>query len=150
VIARTGKRKSTSKQAPLLLRNTLLVSALIFAVLEWWRPYFFLTTTSRWRVSPLQEVGRRASSGPVAVHLRSPFRGGYNSSRPGFFVWHPLFCLYRLPGRPFTTAIIDVDAFALLMLATAGFVTLAIICAAKCPANKRRLDHVLRLASPTP
>ena len=110
------------------MRNTLLVSALIFTVLEWWRPYFFLTDDNLDGGFPLfTEIGRRLLSGQspfISDHL---FGDGYNLLRdPDSFVWHPLYLLVSLlAGTPFHNAIIDVDAFALLMLATAGFVTLA-------------------------
>jgi hypothetical protein len=111
-----------------LLRNNLLVSALIFAALEWWRPYFFLTDDNLDGGLPFfSEVGRRLLSGRspfVSEHL---FGGGYNLLRdPDFFAWHPLYLASSLlTATPFRFAIIDVDAFVLLMLATAGFVTLA-------------------------
>ena len=45
---------------------------------------------------------------------------------PSFFSWHPVYlAVSLLAGTPFHLAIIDVDAFFLFMLTTAGFVTLA-------------------------
>jgi hypothetical protein len=121
-----GINKQTSRLA--LLRYNLLASALIFAVLEWWRPYFFLTDDNLDGAFPFfTGVGRHLLSGRspfVSDHL---FGGGYNLLRdPSYFAWHPLYLIVSLlAGTPFHNAIIDVDAFALLMLATAGFVTLA-------------------------
>ena len=121
-----GINKQTSRLV--LLRNNLLASALIFAALEWWRPYFFLTDDNLDGGFPLfTEMGKRLLSGHspfVSEHL---FGGGYNLLRdPSYFAWHPLYLLVSLlAGTPFHNAIIDVDAFALIMLATAGFVTLA-------------------------
>jgi hypothetical protein len=111
-----------------LLRNSLLISTLIFAALEWWRPYFFLTDDNLDGGFPFfTEVGQHLLSGRspfISDHL---FGGGYNFLRdPDFFTWNPIYlAVSLLAGTPFHNAIIDVDAFALLMLATAGFVTLA-------------------------
>ncbi len=123
---REGINKQTGRLA--LLRYNLLASALIFAVLEWWRPYFFLTDDNLDGGFPFfTEVGQNLLSGRspfISGHL---FGGGYDFLRdPSYFAWHPLYLVASLlAGTPFHHAIIDVDAFALLMLATAGFVTLA-------------------------
>jgi len=111
-----------------LLRNNLLISALIFVVLECWRPYFFLTDDNLDGGLPFfMEMGNhllRGQSPFVSDHL---FGGNYDYLRdPTFFVWHPLYLIVSLlAGTPFHCAIIDVDAFVFLMIATAGFVTLA-------------------------
>jgi len=121
-----GINKQTSRLV--LLRNNLLVSALIFGALEWWRPYFFLTDDNLDGGFPLfTEMGKRLLSGHspfISDHL---FGGGYNLLRDSScFAWHPLYLVVSLlAGTPFHNAIVDVDAFALFMLATAGFVTLA-------------------------
>jgi len=111
-----------------LLRYNLLASALIFAVLEWWRPYFFLTDDNLDGGFPFfTEVGKNLLSGRSPFISEHLFGGGYDFLRdPSYFAWHPLYLIASLlAGTPFHNAIIDVDAFALLMLATAGFVTLA-------------------------
>ena len=111
-----------------LLRNTLLVSVLIFALLELWRPYFFLTDDNLDGDFPFfVEMGNNLLSGHspfVSAHL---FGGGYNFLRdPANFKWHPLyFIVSLLAGTPFRNAIIDVNAFAWLMLSTSGFIVLA-------------------------
>lgn len=111
-----------------LLRNSLLISALIFAGLEFWRPYFFLTDDNLDSAFPFfTEVGKHLLSGRspfISDHL---FGGGYNLMRdPSGFAWHPLYLVVSLlAGTPFHNAMVDVDAFVLFMLATAGFVTLA-------------------------
>ena len=121
-----GINKQTSRLV--LLRNGLLASALIFAVLEWWRPYFFLTDDNLDGGLPFfVEVGKNLLAGHspfISGHL---FGGGYDLLRdPCCFAWHPLYlAVSLLAGTPFRNAIIDVDAFALFMLATAGFITLA-------------------------
>ena len=111
-----------------MLRNNLAASALIFAALQLWRPYFFLTDDNLDGALPFfTEMGHHLLSGRspfISDHL---FGGGYNLLRdPSYFTWHPLYLLVSLlAATPFHNAIIDVDAFALFMLTTAGFVTLA-------------------------
>ena len=112
----------------ILLRNTLLVSALIFAALQIWRPYFFLTDDNLDGDFPFfVEMGKNLLSGHSPLFSQHLFGGGYDYLRdPANFKWHPLYLLVSLlAGTPFCNAIIDVDAFAMLMLATAGFVLLA-------------------------
>jgi hypothetical protein len=121
-----GINKQTSRLA--LLRYNLLASALIFAVLEFWRPYFFLTDDNLDGGFPFfMEVGQNLLSGRSPFISNHLFGGGYDLLRdPCFFAWHPIYLVVSLlAGTPFHNAIIDVDAFALLMLSTAGFVTLA-------------------------
>ena len=125
----SGESIPAQTSLSILLRNTLLASALIFAALEWWRPYFFLTDDNLDGGYPFfYEMGRHLLDGHspfISTHL---FGGHYNLLRdPTFFTWHPLYlAVSLLAGTPFHNAIIDVDAFALYMLATAGFVTLAV------------------------
>ncbi len=111
-----------------LLRNNLLASALIFALLECWRPYFFLTDDNLDGTFPFfVEVGRNILSGHSPFISHQLFGGGYNFLRdPAFFDWHPFYLLTSLlAGTPFRNAIVDTDAFMLMMLATAGFTVLA-------------------------
>ncbi len=106
----------------------MLVSALIFAALELWRPYFFLTDDNLDGGLPFfTEMGKNLLQGHSPFFSGHLFGGHYDLLRdPTCFVWHPLYLIVSLlAGTPFNHAIIDVDAFALLMLATAGFVTLA-------------------------
>jgi hypothetical protein len=111
-----------------LLRRNLLGSALIFFILELWRPLFFLTDDNLDGGYPFfMELGHHLLHGQspfISDHL---FGGHYDMLRdPTFFVWHPLYFLVSLlAGTPFHLAIIDVDAFVLFMAATAGFVCLA-------------------------
>ena len=121
-----GINKQTSRLV--LLRNTLLASALIFAALQIWRPYFFLTDDNLDGDFPFfVEVGKNLLSGHSPFVSHHLFGGDYNYLRdPANFKWHPLYLLVSLlAGTPFRNAIIDVDAFAMLMLATSGFVVLA-------------------------
>jgi hypothetical protein len=121
-----GINKQTDRVV--LLWKGLLASALIFAALEWWRPYFFLTDDNLDGGFPIfAEIGRHLLGGRSPFICDHLFGGGYNMLRdPSFFAWHPLYLVVSLlAGTPFYCAITDVDAFGLLMLATAGFVTLA-------------------------
>ena len=121
-----GINQQTSRL--ILLRNNLLASSLIFALLQFWRPFFFLTDDNLDGGLPFfTEMGQRLLSGRSPFISEHLFGGGYNLLRdPCFFSWHPLyFAVSLLAGTPFHNAIIDVDAFAFLMLATAGFTMLA-------------------------
>jgi hypothetical protein len=121
-----GIKKQTG--LPVLLRNTLLVSALIFCALEFWRPYFFLTDDNLdFRLPNFTEIGNNLLSGRspfVSGHL---FGGHYDFlGDPTYFCVHPLYLAASLlAATPFHFAIIDVDAFVFFMIATAGFVVLA-------------------------
>ncbi len=60
---------------PVLLRNNLLLSALIFVLLECWRPYFFLTDDNLDGTFPFfVEVGQNPPRGPLAFYFASSFR----------------------------------------------------------------------------
>jgi hypothetical protein len=122
-------REGINKQSGLLvlLRNTLLIAVVIFAALEWWRPYFFLTDDNLDGDFPMfTEVGQNLLHGTSPFISHHLFGGNYNYLRdPANFKWHPLYLLVSLlAGTPFHNTIIDVDAFFMLMLAAAGFVTL--------------------------
>lgn len=121
-----GERKPTSLLV--LLRNNLLVSALIFAGLEFWRPCFFLTDDNLAGALPfLTEMGRQMLSGHSPFVSQHLFGGGYNFLRdPGNFGWHPLYFLVSLlAGTSLHLLMIDVIACVYCLLATAGFVSLA-------------------------
>ena len=120
--------RSAPQGRPPLLRNTLALVALIFLVLECWRPCYFLTDDNLGgKLGYCTEVGRNLLAGRspfVAEHL---FGGGYNMLRDTCcFNWHPFYLLVDLlAGTPLYYTIVDVDAFALLLLAATGFVVLA-------------------------
>ena len=121
-----GINKQTSYLV--LLRNNLLACAAIFAALEWWRPYFFLTDDNLDGSYPFfMEVGHNLLAGHSPFISQHLFGGGYNLLRdPASFAWHPLYLLVSLlAGTPFHCAIVDVDAFVLFMIGAAGFTTLA-------------------------
>jgi len=112
----------------MLLRNNLLASALIFALLEVWRPCFFLTDDNLDGGLPvLTEMGRHLLHGQSPFFSAYLFGGDYNLLRDAtFFLWHPVYLLASLlGGTPYYYLIIDVCAFAFMMLATAGFTNLA-------------------------
>jgi hypothetical protein len=111
-----------------LLRNNLAVSILIFALLEFWRPCFFLTDDNLTGGYPVfMEMGHHLLSGRSPFVSDYLFGGHYNTLRDlSFFCWHPVYMLASLlAGTPFHFWIIDVDAFVMMMLATSGFVNLA-------------------------
>lgn len=111
-----------------LLRNNLAVSILIFACLEIWRPYFFLTDDNLTGAYPVfMEMGNHLLSGRSPFVSDYLFGGHYNTLRDlSFFCWHPVYILASLLAKtPFHFAILDVDAFVMMLLATAGFVNLA-------------------------
>jgi len=122
-----GIKPADARLWPLLWR-ALAWSVLIFALLEVWRPYFFLTDDNLDGGLPsLSEVGLNLLAGRSPFISHHLFGGDYNMMRdPTFFTWHPAYMLISLlAGTPFHLAIVDADAFFMMMLATAGFVTLA-------------------------
>ena len=121
-----GIKRQTSRGT--LLRNNLLVSALIFAVLEFWRPYFFTTDDNLDAGLPFfTEMGQHLLRGESPFYSNHLFGGDYNFLRDiSYFSWHPLYLLVSLlAGTPFHWSVVDVNAFGLFMLTTAGFVNLA-------------------------
>jgi hypothetical protein len=121
-------RSNTQTGLGTLLRRNLLFSALVFLGLELWRPFFFLTDDNLDGGYPFfMEMGRHLLHGQspfISTHL---FGGHYDLLRDTtFFTWHPAYLLVSLlAGTPFHLGIIDLDAFLLFMLTTAGFVCLA-------------------------
>ncbi len=110
------------------MRNNLLVSALIFTVLEIWRPCFFLTDDNLDGGLPLfVEIGHHLLNGQSPFISDYLFGGNYNLLRDAtYFIWHPVYLFSMLlAGTSFYYVMFDVDAFIFLMLTTAGFVNLA-------------------------
>jgi len=123
-------RDGINRQSSLgrLLRNNLAIAILIFACLEIWRPCCFLTDDNLTGAYPVfTEIGHHFLSGRSPFLSDYLFGGNYDLLRdPSFFCWHPVYLLASLlAGTSFRFAIIDVDAMAMILLATAGFVTLA-------------------------
>lgn len=111
-----------------MLRNNLLAAAFIFVVLQFWRPYFFLTDDNIDSMLPFfNEMGNRLLTGQSPFYTDHLFGGHYNLLRdPDFFNWHPLYlAVSLLAGTPWNSAIIDVNVFFLLMISAAGFTCLA-------------------------
>ena len=125
--------KSTGAElpAPRLLRRlvgeNLLVAGAIFALLESWRPLFFLTDDNLDAALPLLTgMGRRLTRGEspfVSDHL---FGGHYNLLRDAACMWwHPLYLLASLlTATPLRLTAVDFLALSFLLLAAAGFVCL--------------------------
>ena len=110
------------------MRNNLAIAALIFLCLEIWRPCFFLTDDNLTGAYPvLMEMGNHLLSGRSPFVSDYLFGGHYNLLRDlSFFSWHPVYMLSSLLARtPFHFWMIEVDAFVMIMLGTAGFVSLA-------------------------
>ena len=111
-----------------MLRNNLLLCAAIFLGLELWRPCFFLTDDNLDGGFPFfTEVGRHLLAGRSPFVSDYLFGGHYDLLRdPTYFAWNPIYLMVSLlEGTPLHNWIIDVDAFALFLLTTAGFVNLA-------------------------
>jgi hypothetical protein len=111
-----------------LLRNNLLVSTLIFLLLELWRPCFFLTDDNLDGALPFfSEMGHHLLAGRSPFVSDYLFGGHYNLLRdPSYFCWNPIYLLVSLlAGTPLHLLIVDVDAYLLFMLSAAGFVNLA-------------------------
>jgi hypothetical protein len=122
----------TIAPAPRPLRRLLLANlaaaTVIFALLEIWRPLFFLTDDNFDGGFPLLTgIGRRLVRGESPFTTDYLFGGHYNLLRDcTSFCWHPIYLLAALladtPARFF---IIDAIALCFLLLAAAGFVCLA-------------------------
>jgi hypothetical protein len=111
-----------------LLLGNLAATALIFALLECWRPLYFLTDDNLDGGFPLLTgIGRRMARGESPFVSDEIFGGHYNLLRDcTSFCWHPIYLaaalLANTPGHFF---IIDLIALCFLLLAAAGFVCLA-------------------------
>jgi hypothetical protein len=111
-----------------LLLENLAMAALIFALLEIWRPLYFLTDDNFAGGFPLLTgMGRRLAEGKSPFVADFIYGGNYDLLRDcTCFVWHPVYLLASLlTVTPAHNWIMDVVAFFFLMLAAAGFVNLA-------------------------
>ncbi|MDB4793673.1 hypothetical protein OAG63_01420 [Methylacidiphilales bacterium] len=110
-----------------LFKRSLLVSTVIFLLLEIWRPCYFLTDDNLSVGFPFHvELGRHLKEGQSPFFSDYLFGGHYNLLRDCFFfTWHPIDFLVSLFAD--TSArfwMIDMMAFFYIMMATMGFATL--------------------------
>lgn len=104
------------------------MTAAIFALLECWRPYFFLTDDSLDGTFPvLAGIGRRLIHGESPFYSDHLFGGHYDLLRDSSCsCWHPLYLAAALlANTPFRFCAIDACALCFLLLASAGFACLA-------------------------
>jgi len=117
-------------QSPLrsLLAWNLGATILGFFALEWWRPCYFLTDDNFSGLWPtLMEMGRRLKEGRSPFYTDYLFGGHYGALRDmGYGNWHPLVMgLSLLADTPAQFWIVDLVAFALLLVTVTGFTVLA-------------------------
>jgi hypothetical protein len=110
-----------------LWRRHLLLFAPVFALLEIWRPCYFLTDDNLSGFFPcLTEIGRHLKEQRSPFTSDFLFGGDYDMLRDISSPWHPL---YLLSGLLADTAarfwIIDLIALVLLLFALGGFTVLA-------------------------
>lgn len=111
-----------------LLKRTLVFTLAVFALLEIWRPYYFLTDDNLSVGLPfLTEMGRHLKSGQSPFYSDYLFGGHYNLLRDvNYFSWHPLnFAVSLLADTPGRFAMLDVIALVHLVVTATGFALLA-------------------------
>jgi hypothetical protein len=111
-----------------LLLENLGAATVIFALLEIWRPLYFLTDDNLDGGFPLLTgIGRRLTRGESPFIADDIFGGHYNLLRDcTSFLWHPIYLLAALLAQtPAHFFAIDFVALFFLWLAAAGFVCLA-------------------------
>jgi len=112
----------------LLLIKTLTISTFIFALLEIWRPLYFLTDDNLGGCFPLLTgIGQRIVDGKSPFIADYIFGGNYDLlSDCSLFCWHPIYLISSLlADTPARLLMVDVVAFFFLMVGAAGFVNLA-------------------------
>jgi hypothetical protein len=111
-----------------LLVRSLGLTVFIFALLEFWRPCYFLTDDNFGGGFPLLTgMGQRMIHGQSPFIADDIFGGYYGLLRdPSSFIWHPFYLLAALlANTPAHFAIMDVAALGFLLVAAAGFTCLA-------------------------
>jgi hypothetical protein len=112
----------------MLLKVNVGVCVVIFLLLEWWRPYFFLTDDNLSAGFPIfTEIGRHLKSGQSIFVSDYLFGGHYNLLRDaGYLIWHPFYLAASLLADTRAKfGMIDLPAFLFLVLTSAGFTVLA-------------------------
>ena len=111
-----------------LLARVIVAALLVFALLEIWRPCYYLTDDNLSVGLPfLTEIGRHVKAGQSPFYSDYLFGGHYNLLRDAmYFNWHPLYFAVSLladtPGRFF---MLDLIALVHVVLAASGFALLA-------------------------
>jgi hypothetical protein len=111
-----------------LCARHLLLFALLFALLEIWRPYYFMTDDNLCGFFPyLTEMGRHLKDGRSPFVSDYLFGGHYLMLRDiSFLYWHPFYVLPTfLADTPARFCIVEVIAGLLLLFGLAGFTLLA-------------------------
>jgi hypothetical protein len=111
-----------------LVIENLGLATVIFALLECWRPLYFLTDDNLDGAFPIfTGMGRRMMRGESPFYSDYLFGGHYNLLRDSSgFVWHPIYLLAALVTQtPAGVAAIDLTALALFWVTVSGFVCLA-------------------------
>lgn len=104
------------------------MTAAVFALLELWRPLFFLTDDNLDGAFPLLSgIGRRMIHGQSPFVADMLFGGHYNLLRDSSCAcWHPVYLLGALlTATPARFLALDLIALVFLLLASGGFVCLA-------------------------
>jgi hypothetical protein len=110
-----------------LLRRVMIFTLAIFLVLEFWRPYYFLTDDNLSVGLPfLTEMGRHLKNGQSPFYSDYLFGGHYNLLRDAnYFSWHPVnFAVSLLADTPARFAMLDLIALLHVVLSATGFALL--------------------------
>jgi hypothetical protein len=117
-----------SGKRPSLLVQVLAACVAVFALLQVWRPCYFLTDDNLSAGFPfLVEVGRHLHEGRSPFISDYLFGGHYNELRDlQFSNWHPVFfAVALLAGTGAQFWMLDLAALVFLLVAATGFVSLA-------------------------
>lgn len=105
--------------------TTLLLACPLLLLLQFWRPYFFLTDDSFTLAFPVWvSVGQKIWAGANPFISQELFGGNYPLYRDAAFnvLWHPVVLLLSLFSPTFLrNALVDLYAMGNLLLAVAGF-----------------------------
>jgi hypothetical protein len=110
-----------------LLQVNVGACTVIFLLLQWWRPCFFLTDDNLSAGFPVfTEIGRHLKSGQSPFVSDCLFGGHYNLLRDvSYLTWHPIWLASSLlADTPAKFWIVDIPAYFFLVLAAGGFTVL--------------------------